>query len=99
MERRVRRTADGSILTPTDTDSIFASDLDVTFTDAGGGENLSIAGGAVVATAQYLLFNDGPVAITGVTFAGTITGSATRQSANVAIANGIERTPGPARRR
>src|SRR5207248_9789283 len=67
--------SDGSTLVFTDSDSIFASDLDVTVTAAGAGEQLSAATPPVVATTAYNLFNDGPVAITGITFTGTISGT------------------------
>jgi uncharacterized repeat protein (TIGR01451 family) len=79
--------SDGSLLHPTDTDPIWAADLDATSTTVGPTEDLTAAAG-YVSQAVYDFFNDAPDPITGITVGGTISGSATRNTVTVGIANG-----------
>jgi len=76
--------------TPTVTPS---ADLDPAgFVDSppAAGENLSVgSGGSYTAAAQFNYFNDGPLAISGMTFAGTISGTASRSTVSGFTVGGI----------
>jgi len=80
--------SDASNIQPTDSDSIFASDLDDSAAAATAATAAQYNTVGVGTTKSYTFFNDGPVTITGVTVGGTISGSAPRANVTVAIANG-----------
>jgi len=90
--------SDGSDLQPGDTDPIFASDLDAfAFVDNPGGEDLIVSDATgYTSLAKYGFFNDGPVDITGISFGGVISGSATRGAVAVTINNGAAFGANPA---
>jgi len=94
--------SDGSILdlnatnTPATSDPItLTTDLDIAaFVDAPAGEDLTAAGG-YLAAAQYQLFNDRASPMTGVTFTGTLGGTALRNTVTAQVDGGAGGTNAP----
>jgi uncharacterized repeat protein (TIGR01451 family) len=82
--------SDGSQLIFTDSDTITVSaDVDLgTTNDVPAGQDLSAASATTTAGFAYTIFNDSITPITGVTFSGTISGSAPRNNAVATVANG-----------
>jgi hypothetical protein len=80
----------------TDDPIVLTADLDLSpFVDNPGGENLSLGGGPIASLAQYQLFNDRASPLTGVTFSGTISGTAPRTAVTVSINGGTGGTNAP----
>jgi uncharacterized repeat protein (TIGR01451 family) len=87
--------SDGSQLDFTDSDTIsVAADVDLGATnDVPAGQDLSAASATTTAGFAYTIFNDsftpiGPATSTTVTFSGTLSGSAPRNTAIATVANG-----------
>jgi hypothetical protein len=87
--------SDGSVLnlnsgnTPaTDDPIVLVADLDVTFDDMPGVEQLNSATPPVISVAQYTLFNDRSSPLRQVTFSGTVTSNAATFALAAAVSNG-----------